>query len=159
VSGIFRVLGRLFSTVGSGSGTFLNFTGTIGDFLVSLDNAIKKGDGLTKFFDGLGSVLAIPIKLLGILGKALLEVFGFKQKDPGGFSQSLGDLQNNLSPLAGTLDKLNGAWQSFLDLLQRIGTAMKPMIDTIVKLIGSIGSAMSDAFSTANIQSTLAVLQ
>lgn len=159
VGGIFRVFGRLFGAVLGGSGTFLDFTGTIGDFLVSLDQAMKKGDGLTKFFDGLGSVLAIPIKLLGALGKALLSVMGFKQKDSGGFSESLDKMGQSLDPLARSLDTVKGAWQGFLDVMQRVKAALQPTIDVIGDLFSSIGDAMADAFSPENVQSSLAVIQ
>ena len=159
IAGVFKVFAKLFGVVGEGSGSFLNFTGTIGDFLVSVDQAMKKGEGLNKFFDGLGSVLAVPIKLLGALGKALLSVVGIKQKGSGGLGESLGEMSEKMDPLAQGIEKVNGAWESFLAMLGRIKTSLGPIIDAIGNVLSGIGDALSDAFSTANIQNTLAVLQ
>ena len=76
IKGILTGIGELFSTVGKGSGSFLNLTGSIGDFLVSLDQSIKKSGVLIAFFKGLGQVLSLPLKLLGAVAGALSNLFG-----------------------------------------------------------------------------------
>jgi tape measure domain-containing protein len=84
IGGIFTVFGQLFGAVGDGSGSFLSFTGNIGDFLVSVDKALRQGGKLHSFFVSLGTTLAAPIKLLGQLRDYLSNLFG--GFSPGGFS-------------------------------------------------------------------------
>lgn len=76
VKGIFSAFGSLFGEVGKASGGILDFAGGIADFLVSLDEAIKKGDGFTKFFQGLGKVLSVPVQLLSGFTEAMSNLFG-----------------------------------------------------------------------------------
>ena len=52
--GVFR---DLFGELSKGTGGFLEFTAGIGDCLVGLDEALKKGDGLKNFFEGLTDIL------------------------------------------------------------------------------------------------------
>lgn len=75
VKGVAGVIGYLISTIAGGSGGILNFTGNIGDFLVSIDEAIKKGDLLKKFFQTLGVVLSLPIKLIQAMADKLGSMF------------------------------------------------------------------------------------
>lgn len=70
-----RFIFDLIGAITGGSGGFLKFTGNIGDFLVALHKAIKDGQIFSKFFDFLGKVLAVPIKLLHLLGELLGEIF------------------------------------------------------------------------------------
>ena len=72
ISGIFTMFGQLFGAVHDGSGGFLDFTGNIGDFLVSVDKALKKGNTLHNFFVTLGHIIAAPLQLLEALGHAVV---------------------------------------------------------------------------------------
>jgi tape measure domain-containing protein len=67
-------IAHLFGSFGKGSGSILNLTGNVGDFLVSLDQAIKKGGLLTSFFNGLASVLSLPIKLISAMAGVLTDL-------------------------------------------------------------------------------------
>lgn len=78
IGGIFSVIGKLFGAITGGSGGFLALTATIGDFLVSIDEAIKKSGGITAFFEGLGDVLSKPIELIQALAGALADLFSTK---------------------------------------------------------------------------------
>jgi len=160
VSGIFRVFARMFGVIAGGSGDFLNITGSIGDFLVSVDQALKKGTGLTKFFDGLGTVLSIPLQLFKLLGQAVSSLFdAFGGKASGGLSKSLGEITESMSPMQKAISKASGAWKEFLQMLDRVKTQLQPIVDTIGNVFGGIMDALKSAFSQANIDSTMAVLQ
>src|SRR5690348_7448626 len=63
---------RLFGVVTEGSGSVLEFTGNIGDFIVGLRNAIKQGDGIHKFFEGLSNAIEPVIRFL----KSVLTLLG-----------------------------------------------------------------------------------
>ena len=65
---VIGLFGRLFGAATQGAGGILGVTANIGDFLVSVRDAIKNGTALTKFFEGLGDVLQWPIDKLRELG-------------------------------------------------------------------------------------------
>jgi tape measure domain-containing protein len=60
VSGILSMFKSLFVTLGAGSGGFLSFTAGVGDFIVKLDEALKKGNVFHNFFVKMGVVLGAP---------------------------------------------------------------------------------------------------
>lgn len=119
VKGVFGVFGQLFGAIHKGSGGFLSFTGSVGDFLVKLDQAIKKGGLLTAFFEGLGHILSLPILLLGKFGSLLGSAFS-------SFDGS------------GLLDKIT-------KFFANIGAAIKTGINT--GDVSATGSLLTAAFS------------
>lgn len=153
VSGIFSIFKELFKAATSGSGGVLEFTGNLGDFLVSVDKAMKEGDGLANVFKTIGKVLAIPIRLLSALSEALLGLFdGDTSDNADDARKSLEGLGDSLGPLTALVEGFGKAWGGFLNLLGDVGTA-------IGEALGSVGDALSDAFSSQNFDKTLDVLQ
>lgn len=119
VSGIFTVFSTLFHAIGGGNGSFLNFTGNIGDFLVKVDQALKKGNAFHNFFVSLGNVIAVPVKLLQQLGHAIANLFsGFS---PGGFSGEMASLADSARPFQTILENIG---QSLQGLGPAIGNAL-----------------------------------
>lgn len=79
VQGILNLFGTLFQTITGGSGGILSFTANIGDWLVKVDEALKKGNLLSGIFTILGNVLSVPIMLFSSLASAagvVLEALG-----------------------------------------------------------------------------------
>ena len=155
-----EILGMFANLLGAakdGSGGFLNFTGTIGDFLVSVDKAITGGEGLSKFFDGLGSVLAIPIKLLGLLADALGSVFG--GGDTEGVSESLDNMTNSLHPMESAVKSVKSAWDGFLGVLRDVKGALRPLVDDILGVFGDFGDAVAEAFRGADYDKVFSIIQ
>lgn len=109
VTGLGHSLAIMFGAAEQGSGTFLTLTARIGQFLINIRNAIEKGDSLTKFFLGLGKVLAFPVKAIELIVGAL-----------GGF--------------AGAVDKAVAAMKPFVE---KIGAAFKGLSAAIVSGIQS----------------------
>lgn len=132
VSGIFNMFKQLFKTVGGGSGSFLSFTAKIGDFFVSLDNALKKGDAFNNFFVKMGAILAVPIQFLGRLAAAIGSLFD--DFSPGGFSSQMGEITKSAQPF------------------QKIVTALKESLK-------GLGTAISNALSGMNFEAILEVIK
>lgn len=157
IGGIFSVFARLIGATGAGDGAFLNFTGTIGDFLVSLDNALKKGDRLANFFDHLGDILAVPLAFLGRLRDELANLFsGFS---PGGFSGQVDGMTNALTPLQRVLEAVANAWAAFADGFSRSGKIFQPILDGLVTAIQQLGPAVATAIQSMNFEAILAVIR
>lgn len=131
IGGILRVFGRLFGILLGGSGSFLEITGSIGDFFVALDKSLKAGKGLATFFDGLTAVLAIPIKLFQKITEAIADMFsGFS---PAGFSV-----------------QIDGA--------NKAAGAFKKTLEVISQALEGIGPAISNAISDMNFDAILSVI-
>ena len=156
IKGVAGVIGTLLGTlVGSGGG-FLDLTGNIGDFLVSIDNALKKGDLLSGFFKGLGKILEIPIMLLGALGDFLSGLFGgFDKGAADDVSGSFDKLGDRLSPLTVLGDRVSEIFDKLPGTFDKVKTKLKPVTDAITNAFKAIGSAIANAFSGDNFETTL----
>lgn len=148
IKGVFTTLGELFGVVSQGGSGFLEITGNIGDFLVKLDEAMKKGDGLTAFFEGLGKVLAVPIQLIGALGAVIATAFGgLDEGATNGIGSALERIGARLEPFAAMGDLVAKAWSGMGDVLKRVWDFMSPFADAVANIFGSLGQAIADSVS------------
>jgi len=146
LKGLITVVGRVFEAFGDGSSSFLEFTGGIGDFLVSLDQAIKKSEGFADFFERLGDILAAPVDMLFAFGEALGELFGGANE--GGASALEGALERigaRLEPFQIMGDAIARAWSGVFGILQNVFAFMAPFATEMSNLFGQIGEAISTA--------------
>jgi tape measure domain-containing protein len=157
IGGIFSVFGQLFGVVNDGSGSFLNFTGNIGDFLVSVDKALKEGGRLQDFFDGLGAILAVPIRALQSLRDALSDLFGGFSS--GGFSDQMGQMAKDMTPLQRAVQFFSDAWNKFLESMDQTGTVLEPAFDAFVTFMQGLGPAINTAISHMNFEAILQVIR
>jgi len=134
VKQVLKTIMSLFGEVGKGSGGFLSATAGIGDFFVALHKAVKEGEGLTKFFQGLGRVLSVPIKLVQKLASYLGDLFSEGKGSSAG--KSIGELTDKLSPMAQLGEMVSNAWD-------RVGSVM----DKVWNGVQKVGSAIADFFS------------
>ncbi len=153
VKGAIGVLLDLFGAVGKSSGGFLTITANIGKFISGIDSALKNGDALSKFFDGLSAILQTPIKLIQILASALLGVFG-------GFNVSAGDAVNGtfdrmaqrLGPLAQLFQGLQNILETLSAKFKVAAEALAPYVEAFQNAFKAVGTALKEAFSGADIQ-------
>lgn len=150
VGGLFSVIGKLFGAVGHGSGGFLDLTGNIGDFLVSVDKALKKGGNLHKFFDTLGDVIATPIVLLGKLAQAIRSAFG---------GDAMGAASKSLGPLQNIINGLTRAWDKFLGSVGSTREIAKPALEGLSQMFGGIGQSIADALKGADFDAIFKVIE
>jgi tape measure domain-containing protein len=137
-----QVVSTIFDLLGvatEGSGGILKFTGNIGDFIVKVRDAIKKGDGLKNIFKAIGGVLAVPIQLvktfIGFLGKLVNGVAGM-------------EIFNDLSPLADLGDTIAKAWNKVRDAFGGVGEASGGFLDKMGDFFGNLGSRFAEFVST-----------
>jgi tape measure domain-containing protein len=156
VSGIFTVFKELFGALGGGNGGFLDLTASIGDWIVSIDKALKKGDGLKNFFEGLGKVLAAPVEMLSKFAGAVGDVLSAISS--GGISKGMEGMTAAATPLQVVLEALANAWDSFSDSIKN-SVDMKAMLVTIGDAISGIGEAIGNAASSMNFEAILSVIK
>jgi len=145
----------LFGTVTEGSGSFLDITAKVGDFLVRVHDAIKSGEGLHSFFEGLGKVVAIPIQAIKELWQWIKALFdGIEGAKTGGLdriSDRFGQLTEVGSALGKVWDKVSGFFKSAYQ-------AISPLVDIIGEFFSQFGSSLADAFSGDNFSLALDAL-
>lgn len=158
IGGVLGVIGDLVGALTGASGGVLDFTGSIGDFLVSVDEALKKGGLLEGIFSGIGAVLTSPIELLGKLGEALANVFGvMESSDAGGFTgfledvgTALGNFGEKVMEAVSNLD-FNAVFAVInTGLLAAIGLGIKKFFDNLLSFDFSGGfiDSIKETFST-----------
>jgi tape measure domain-containing protein len=156
VKGIIGVFKDLFDAMGGGSGGFLDFTGNIGDFIVSIDKGLKKGTALTGFFTTLKGVLRVPVAMLKAVAQWIGHLFGgFDSDKANGVESALGKVQDRLSPLTRLGHSLAGIWHAISKTFGRVLTALAPLGETVKTAFSKIGDAIGDAFSGKNFSKVL----
>ena len=153
VGGIFSVIGKLFGAITGGSGGFLALTATIGDFLVSIDQTIKKSGALTSFFEGLGEILSKPIELIQTLAGALADLFSTKSS--GGASGAISGFSAALGPLASVVEAISEAWAGFIGDLGDSESTFYNVGQAIGDFLSGLGTFIGNALSNINWDSAL----
>lgn len=138
----------IFDLVGSltgASGGFLAFTGSIGDFLVSLHKAIKEGNAFGKIFEGLKKVIQVPINLL----KKLAELIGnlFKGSDDDLQFDGITDLTNSLTPLEKAGRAVKSIWEKIVQVFTKVFEKVKQISAEFGEWASGVGEAISGVFS------------
>ncbi|QGJ89077.1 tape measure protein [Gordonia phage Untouchable] len=71
IKAVIGVFFDLFGAAQGGSGGILSITASLGDFLVKVHETLANSEGFKNFFEGLGTILAVPIKLFGVIGEGI----------------------------------------------------------------------------------------
>lgn len=135
-------------TKGEGSGGFLGMTANIGDFLVALDKAIKKGEGLTKFFHGLEHVLAVPIAMVKSLADALFDLFDFK-------APSADNITKSFEPLGTLGHVMITVWDKVIGVLDNVFHSFSQIADGFRRFFGGFADVIQSAFGDINYEDVL----
>jgi tape measure domain-containing protein len=158
VKAVVRTIFDLVGVATKGSGGFLNFTAKIGDFLVALRNGIREGNGITNFFKGLGTVLAIPIKLIQKLAGFLGSLFKGTGGDAKSFEKSVAGISSKLDPMARLGQVVSKVWQKVLTVMHNVGDFFSKLGDKINRVLQSVGIDFSTMFEGIDFKTLFAGL-
>jgi tape measure domain-containing protein len=160
IKDVAKVLFDLLGTAGKGAGGILSFTGSIGDFLKALDNAISKGHALDGFFSGLTAILRVPLTILGALASAFFGLFdGVDPAKAKGVENSIGGVGNSLKPIKGVVDAAVGAWHNLVDVFDNLKTAVSPLLDNVANVFGDFGSKIAEGIKNTNFDLVFSAIQ
>lgn len=138
---------ELLGVATEGSGGFLAFTGNIGDWIVSVRDAIKNGEGLAKIFGVIGKVLSVPIRIV----KALVGFLGDLASKAGSL-----DIMSKLSPLGKIGELASIAWEKVLDVVTGVWDKMSAFRSWAGGFFGELGSDIASMLSGLNFKDVLA---
>lgn len=145
IGGFVKMIWGLLGVLAPAGGSILGFTGNIGEFLVKVDEAIKKGGGLKKFFENLGAALAVPVQIVVKLASLLGQFFENLWKSEDGIEEYSKNMENRFQPLVKLGEFLSNLWTGLGAIFQKVAEFFGPLARQIADLVGSIGSQIGDA--------------
>lgn len=138
------VIGDLLGELSGSAGGFLDFAAGVGDMIVAFDQALKQGEGLENFFDGLTNVLRVPMQIMNDIGEAIYGLFGgFDEAAAGAVEGTVSRVSDRLEPMAAFAEKAKNALTS---LFENVGDLMGPVLDAF----GNFGAALASSFSSGS---------
>ena len=156
IKGLVSIIAKMFGATSGAAGGILEITGTFGDFLVSLRDAIKAGDGFNKTMEVLGNILALPVEAIKTLVLLLAGVVGgFKDASGTDFPNVLDSISQRLSGLSGIGEGIIKVWDKIASALGAVYNFIKPLLDKIGEAFSTLGPALSDAFSNVDFSTVL----
>ncbi len=167
-AGVFAVLGigwdivkegiklffRLFGSATEGSGGFLKTTASVGDFLVALRQAIKEGDLIVKFFDKVGDVVEVPIRLIKQFASFLGSMFD--DFDGNDAAQDVENFARKLEPLGKLGEFIAKVWAKVLSVIDNVQAAFQPIAEKFSEFFGDFGEMISGGLQGLNFNDLLA---
>ena len=142
------MLADVFGEIFKGSGVVLDATANFGDFLVSILEAIRAGDGLEKFFGRVGTVIKTAVGWIKEFGTFLKDALGnLFDLDFGVAGAGIDGLTSRFKPLQLLIDGIQKVWRAFIDNSGDIGGMLLEVGSAIGGIFSSIGSYLYDAFS------------
>lgn len=159
---VLKTLFSLFGAVTDGAGSFLSVTAKIGDFVVGLRDAIKHGDGLTKFFDGLRAAIQVPVKFLLALASALATAFGGVEGGAKGAETALSNLGDRVSSrfsgFAALGQKILDVWNKVTSMFKKTGGESDGLSKKLSDLTDTITEKLKEVFGNVKFDSVLDAL-
>lgn len=153
VAGVFATL---FGQVASGAGGFLGVTAKIGDFLVSLRDGIKNGEGLTRFFDALKTSITKVSEVVSIVVSAIAGLFsGVSDGAATSASEVIDKFASRLEGLKGVGEFVSRIWESTLSILQKVSSFVAPFTSKLGELLGSLGTKIQESMQNVDYDSVL----
>lgn len=150
------VLADLLGQSTDGAEGILDFTGNIGDFLVSVDEALKKGTGLTKFFAGLSNVLSVVVGVIrtvvGVIFDFVASLGSISSTGVDGFADRM---QDRFASFGEFFKGIQNILAGFGRAIQTVAGFFEPFIERISSLAQGLGSALSDSLKTGNFDTVL----
>lgn len=157
IGGIWHLFGRLFGSMGVGSGGVLEFSGNLGEFLIKLDKTLQQGHQITNFFDKLADALEGPMEALRKIGNYIANLFsGFS---PGGFSGQMDQVTGSLAPFENILQSISDVWDKFVNSFNNSDKTLGPGLENISKMFEGLGPGIADAIKNMNVEAILAVIR
>lgn len=156
IKGVVSVLARLTGSIFGATGSVLAITGSFGDFLVAVRDAIKQGDFISKFFNVLGDIILMPVAAIKLLVHAIAGLFeGFDESKGDLFASALERIKERLAGFAAIGTMAGKVWEGTKKLFQGLLNWMQPLIDEMSTWIADLGGAIAEGMGTMDFDKVL----
>lgn len=159
IGAVVKVLMNLLGTTDLLGGGFGDLANRVGDWLVSIDAALKSGDGLAKFFGAIGEIIAVPIKLIQTFFGILADGWTFLT-NPGAaqFQNFLSDTGERFGELAKVGEFFKGIWNGIVVVANAVWSVLKPIFSAIGSAVAELGNGIKDLFGELDFNNAIAGL-
>ena len=118
---VLGMFGRLISRFTGGDVALLNFTGNMGDFLVSLRDAIRDGTGLATVIGWIETAISSVIGFFQNAIDVVRGLFGgIREADFSGVEETVDKVRERLEPLQALGEIIGNVWGWILTKLQQV---------------------------------------
>lgn len=150
IKALFSTIGGLIGALAPAGESFLEFTANIGDWLVGVDAAIKKGNvfavvgqkivsGFKMVVDALSSAAKGVSNFVGNVKTALIEFSGLDSEGLSSFSDSI---REKLKPLTG----IGGIFSGMGEAITKAWTVVGPALGKFAGKVGDFAGKVREAF-------------
>lgn len=151
-----KTLFHLFGIATDGSGSILEITANIGDFLVALRQSIKEGNGIAILFERIGKVLEIPIKFVKILASHIAGLFDTFDAEKA--ANALTSFLALFSPLTRLADLVSFSWEKVISVMDDVFRIFSSIGQKVTDFVAKIGPMFASAFSDVDYSDVLATI-
>lgn len=156
VKGIATVFGDLFGATLKSSGGILDVAAKLGQWIFEVDQALKNGGKLQNFFKTLGSIIKVPIQILGNLITMLVTGFGsLKNIDYSGIQKGLGRVNDKLQEFRDAGARIQKIWGPIGDFFSAVWKKITPALDAIGNAFKNLGKGIASAVTSGSFQPVL----
>lgn len=133
ISAIIGGVSRLFKILAPGAGSFLGMTAGVGDWIVSLEEAVKKGDIFNKAIQSVADVIGWVVDKVGKGITALIDFFtGFNNVDLSGVESFTEKVKIRFEPFSKFFEFVGKVFENTVTILKKVA----PIFYTIAGKIG-----------------------
>ena len=169
LSAVFKAVSPLLGGLGTLSGGILDVTASFGDWLVGIDEAVKKGDVFNRVCQRISDFVAAAASKVKEFIQTVKENFkipgfeGFQnllgraRERMGQVLDSAGDMGSGVSAAVGVMGSAL-ANSKFLQALQKLYNGAKPIGAAIVKAIGGLASGVVEKLGNADFSGAIDLL-
>lgn len=143
LGGVFHLFADLFGLFTDGTGSVLDLTAGIGEWLHQLDLALTKGGALNDFFQGLEDILRQPLSALVALKDQLFGLFD--NFHPGGANTIADTVSGIGTGMTGLSNIIQGAWDKANKAFDSVSAHLEPVRNAFHNFFSSIGDAFGGA--------------
>jgi len=146
------LIGKIFGLSQKGGSSLLGFTAVLGDFFVALLDAVRGGEGLAKFFGGIGEVLRVPIDIIAGFVRSIGDALsGFKDIDTTSMNSFVKGVMQNFAPLVSVGTFLGETFRWIARQFKKVADFFAPMVDLVKTTLADLGEGISNAVKTATL--------
>lgn len=171
VFAVFRIGGKVLGTLAKAFGDFigflvptggslLNFTASIGDFLVGLDNSIEKTDAFGKALETVERFLAPFAKGLQFIGTEVSEFVSSLASAVGsaGLKNFGKVVEGRLSPLTAFANVFEAAANTIISWFKKVSPILASIATVFSDALGDMGDGIADSISSFNFDNVFDII-
>lgn len=148
------MIARLFGVIQSGDGSgFLEFTASIGTWLIQLRQAIRDGKAFENFFQKLGDVLEKVIKGVQKFGDFLADIFG--DIDFGGATKAFDGFGKSVKPMESIGNTVLRVWSKVMGVFGKVQAYFLKLGWDIAGTVDKITSKFAELVGGLNFQDVI----